>query len=99
MTAEPVRQTRVSGTAIRQLLCLRWAGAEVAQVIRHRVHSSTQLTCSCGVAPNRLLAKICSDINKPNGQAVLLPDPAAIKKFVDDLPVRKVPMIGKVQRP
>ena len=74
------------------------AGAEVAQIIRQRVHASTQLTCSCGVAPNRLLAKICADINKPNGQAVLQPDLAVIKRFVDDLPVRKVPMIGKVRK-
>lgn len=60
------------------------------------MYAATQLTCSCGVAPNRLLAKICSDINKPNGQTVLLPDAAAIKKFIDELPVRKVPNIGKV---
>ena len=68
----------------------------MAQALRSQVHSATHLTCSCGVAPNRLLAKICSDINKPNGQAVLVADPAVIRKFMDDLPVRKVPMIGKV---
>ncbi|KAK9800914.1 hypothetical protein WJX73_010443 [Symbiochloris irregularis] len=71
-------------------------GAEVAQALRSQVHAATQLTCSCGVAANRLLAKICSDINKPNGQAVLPSEPGAIRKFMEELPVRKVPMIGRV---
>ena len=56
----------------------------------------TGLTCSCGVAPNRMLAKVCSDINKPNGQCVVPADPNEIRRFVDDLPIRKVPGIGKV---
>jgi nucleotidyltransferase/DNA polymerase involved in DNA repair len=40
---------------------------ELALTIRTRVFEATKLTCSAGIAPNRMLAKICSDWNKPNG--------------------------------
>lgn len=40
---------------------------DLAHEIRTRVVEATKLTCSAGIAPNRMLAKICSDWNKPNG--------------------------------
>ena len=40
---------------------------ETAYEIRTRVFEATKLTCSAGIAPNRMLAKISSDWNKPNG--------------------------------
>ena len=40
---------------------------ELADRIRTRVNEATKLTCSAGIAPNRMLAKICSDWNKPDG--------------------------------
>lgn len=52
------------------------------------------MTCSAGIAPNRLLAKIASDQNKPNGQFFMPQDRKWILDFVDDLPVRKIPGIG-----
>ena len=54
------------------------------------MYKTTGLTCSVGVAPNRLLAKVCSDINKPNGQFVLPNDWVAIMTFISSLPIRKV---------
>jgi DNA polymerase kappa len=68
----------------------------VAAEIRRRVKEVTSLTCSCGVAPNSMLAKICADFNKPDGQCVLPPDLDAITNFMSVLPIRKVPGIGKV---
>lgn len=73
------------------------SGAEIAEQIREKVMIATSgLTCSCGVAPNRTLAKICSDKNKPNGQYVLESTKSAVEAFVQDLPVRKVPGVGRV---
>lgn len=74
-----------------------YVGAEVAEDIRCRVQSETKLTCSIGIGPNGMLAKVASDINKPNGQYVLPQDPAALKQFVQSLSLRKVPGIGKVK--
>ncbi|KAK2974476.1 hypothetical protein RJ640_018641 [Escallonia rubra] len=69
---------------------------EVAEELRASVNQETGLTCSAGVAPNRLLAKVCSDINKPNGQFVLPNNRLAVITFVSSLPIRKVGGIGKV---
>ncbi|XP_055815975.1 DNA polymerase kappa isoform X2 [Solanum dulcamara] len=69
---------------------------EVAEELRESVHLETGLTCSAGVAPNRLLAKVCSDINKPNGQFVLPNDRSAVVTFISSLPIRKIGGIGKV---
>ncbi|KAH9329668.1 hypothetical protein KI387_001776, partial [Taxus chinensis] len=71
-------------------------GKRVAEEIRSTIYAQTGLTCSAGVAPNRLLAKVCSDINKPNGQFVLPNEQPAVMTFVSSLPIRKVNGIGKV---
>ncbi|KAH0920852.1 hypothetical protein HID58_020870 [Brassica napus] len=68
------------------------SGGEVsiAEELRSSVHSETGgLTCSAGVAANRLLAKVCSDINKPNGQFVLQNDRSSVMTFISSLPIRK----------
>ncbi|KAM8984865.1 DNA polymerase kappa isoform 3-T6 [Ara ararauna] len=69
---------------------------EVVKEIRFRIQQKTQLTASAGIAPNTLLAKMCSDCNKPNGQCRIVPERQAILDFLKDLPLRKVPGIGKV---
>ncbi|KAK1293673.1 hypothetical protein QJS10_CPB17g02252 [Acorus calamus] len=72
------------------------SGGEVAEELRNTIYEETGLTCSVGVAPNRLLAKVCSDINKPNGQFVLPNDRRAVMTFISSLPIRKIGGIGKV---
>ncbi|CAJ1901491.1 unnamed protein product [Cylindrotheca closterium] len=69
------------------------------QSIVHHMRALVQirtggLTCSAGIAPHSGLAKMASDINKPNGQ--LLVDPHKVLEFLHPLPVRKVPGIGRV---
>eukprot|EP01018_Ginkgo_biloba_P014400 Gb_14612 [translate_table: standard] len=81
-------------TDVCQHRCI--SGEKVAEEIRNGVYVQTGLTCSAGVAPNRLLAKVCSDINKPNGQFVLPNERSAVMTFVSSLPIRKVSGIGKV---
>ncbi len=53
------------------LTCFDEDSAQVAGRIRRAVHDATGLTCSMGVAPNKLLAKIASELDKPNGLTVL----------------------------
>ncbi|OCQ51616.1 DNA polymerase IV [Photorhabdus australis subsp. thailandensis] len=66
----------------------------IAQEIRQSIFDELQLTASAGIAPVKFLAKIASDINKPNGQYVIPPDQLA--DFVKVLPLRKIPGVGKV---
>ncbi|KAI0762097.1 DNA/RNA polymerase [Trametes elegans] len=69
---------------------------ECVSQMRETVHMETRLTVSAGIAPNKMLAKICSDKNKPNGQFKLDFKPQAIKAFMHDLSIRKVPGVGRV---
>lgn len=70
----------------------------VAAELRTAVREKTGgLTCSAGVAPTRRLAKVCSDVNKPNGQKVIAADRGEVMELLAELPVRKIGGIGKVQ--
>lgn len=70
----------------------------VAAALRVAVREKTGgLTCSAGVAPTRRLAKVCSDVNKPDGQKVIAADRREVMELLAELPVRKVGGIGKVQ--
>lgn len=70
------------------------SATEVALQIRQAIFEETQLTASAGIAPNKFLAKIASDWNKPNGQYVV--KPAAVFDFLTPLPVGRLPGVGKV---
>ncbi|CAI4230380.1 unnamed protein product [Auanema sp. JU1783] len=69
---------------------------EVVREIRFQVEQNTGLTCSAGIATNFMLAKICSDQNKPNGQFELANEYNPIMDFLRELPIRKVSGIGRV---
>ena len=64
----------------------------LAEHIRQEVFQSVGITVSAGVAPNKFLAKICSDWNKPNGLFVVAP--AQVTRFLAQLPVRKINGVG-----
>lgn len=66
----------------------------IAQEIRQRIEKETGLTASAGVSFNKFLAKIASDINKPNGIKVITPEEAI--PFLEELPVEKFHGVGKV---
>jgi DNA polymerase-4 len=67
-------------------------GEAVARDIQARVFAATQLTCSIGVAPNKLLAKICSELNKPNGITMLYAD--EIESRIWPMPAKRINGIG-----
>jgi len=64
----------------------------VAREIRRRVREERQLTVSVGVGPNKLIAKIASDFQKPDGLTVV--PPAKVQAFLDPLPVRRLHGVG-----
>ncbi|HXH74288.1 MAG TPA: DNA polymerase IV [Bacteriovoracaceae bacterium] len=66
----------------------------MAQEIRKKVFEKTQLTISAGIAPNKLIAKLASDHNKPNGQFTVAPKD--VDGFIRGVPVERIWGIGKV---
>nr|WP_026052635.1 DNA polymerase IV [Gayadomonas joobiniege] len=65
-----------------------------AEKIRQKIFQQTGLTASAGIAENKFLAKIASDINKPNGQFTVHPKDAI--RFIKNLPLKKIHGVGKV---
>ncbi|PZD70334.1 DNA polymerase IV [Acaryochloris thomasi RCC1774] len=66
----------------------------IAQKIKQAIHKETQLTASAGVSINKFLAKMASDLDKPDGLSVILPEAAA--DFVQKLAIEKFHGIGKM---
>ena len=69
------------------------APGPLAEEIRGAIFRKTKLTSSSGIGPNKLIAKIASEINKPNGQFEVKPE--QVPEFMKDLPVRKIWGIGE----
>lgn len=68
------------------------SATRIAEKIRSDIYKELNLTASAGVAPNKFIAKIASDENKPNGQCVVAPD--QVVAFVEQLSLKKIPGIG-----
>lgn len=66
----------------------------MAQEIRARIRTEVGITASAGIAPNKFIAKVASDWNKPDGQFVVRP--SQVDAFVAALPVKKIFGVGKV---
>lgn len=84
--------TRIEDTGIDEIYLdlsqMAEADQVLAQRIKQAVSTATGLSCSIGIAPNKLLAKICSDLDKPDGLTILYPD---------DIPSRIWPLaVGKI---
>ncbi|MBX3652921.1 MAG: DNA polymerase IV [Ramlibacter sp.] len=70
----------------------REGGRVLARLIQKSIFEATRLTCSIGVAPNKLLAKMASEFNKPNGISIVHEDD--VQGRIWPLPVRKINGIG-----
>ncbi|MEH6306331.1 DNA polymerase IV [Olivibacter sp. CPCC 100613] len=67
---------------------------EIAKGIKEAIRSELNLTASAGVSTNKFVAKIASDMNKPNGLTFI--GPSKIEAFIEALPIQKFHGIGKV---
>ena len=72
----------------------RGSAIRIAEAIRNEVRETVGITISAGIAPNKFLAKIASDWNKPDGQFAVLPN--EVEDFVAKLAVKKLHGVGKV---
>ncbi|GAA0520878.1 DNA polymerase IV [Tatumella terrea] len=76
--------------------CTHFRGSAtlIAEDIRQAIRQELKLTASAGIAPVKFLAKIASDLNKPDGQYVITP--AEMDNFVHRLALEKIPGVGQV---
>lgn len=77
-------------TASQQLL---GGAVDIARRIKARIRELTGLTASVGVAPNKLVAKIASDLDKPDGLTVVSAE--RVREVLDPLSVRRLPGLGR----
>ncbi len=70
------------------------SASKIATQIREEIKEKTGLNASAGISINKFLAKIASDINKPNGQKTIPPE--EVNDFLEELPIEKFFGIGKV---
>jgi DNA polymerase-4 len=71
---------------------LNSSGASLAREIRTQIREETGLAASAGIGPNKLIAKIASDWNKPDGQHEVTPE--GVQDFMQGLPVRRIWGVG-----
>jgi DNA polymerase IV len=74
-------------------LALKGDAVSIARGIKEKIRANTQLGASVGVAPNKLVAKIASDLEKPDGLTVITPE--NLHAVLDPLTVRRLPGLGR----
>jgi nucleotidyltransferase/DNA polymerase involved in DNA repair len=74
-------------------LALKGDAVSIARRIKEQIRATTQLAASVGVAPNKLVAKIASDLEKPDGLTVVTTD--NLRTVLDPLSVRRLPGLGR----
>ncbi|MCE2615206.1 MAG: DNA polymerase IV [Nitrosopumilus sp. (ex Thoosa mismalolli)] len=67
--------------------------SHLGQQIKNSIREKTKLSCSIGISPNKLISKIASDFQKPDGLTIVSPDKT--DEFLEQLEIRSIPGIGK----
>ncbi|MCF6247749.1 MAG: DNA polymerase IV [Desulfobacula sp.] len=90
-----VEQVSIDEAYIDSKGCERLFGTpqKMAEQIKKKILGSLSLTCSIGIAPLKFLAKIASDMQKPDGLTII--ERSKIDTFICQLPIGKVPGVGK----
>ena len=79
---------------VTECLLFQGSATRIAEHIRATIKEELSLTASAGIASVKFIAKVASDLNKPDGQCVIRPD--EVDAFVKILPLEKIPGVGKV---
>ena len=89
-----VEQVSIDEAYIDITGCERLMGSPqaIALSIKKQIRDTVNLTCSIGIAPLKFIAKIASDMNKPDGITLIRPE--EVNDFIDHLPIGKVPGVG-----
>ena len=78
---------------VTEKVCGDWEKAkELAMEIKNEIKDKLNLTCSIGISPNKLISKIASDFEKPDGLTIVLPK--KVEEFLEPLKIRDIPGIG-----
>jgi DNA polymerase-4 len=88
----PVMESGGIDEAYLDISAVDGTSAEIARRIKDGIRQATGLTCSVGIAPNKLLAKIASDLQKPDGMTILTAEDVAVRIW--PLPIRKLYGVG-----
>ena len=92
--AEKIQQVSVDEAYLDVSSAGTFEAAEViGRDIMAEIKNKEGITCSIGIGPNKVIAKIASDFNKPNGLTVVKPE--EVRPFLDPMPVAKIPGVGK----
>lgn len=66
--------------------------SHIAQQIKNKIRNETKMTCSVGISPNKLISKIASDFQKPDGLTIVTPEKVSV--FLENITIRDIPGIG-----
>jgi DNA polymerase-4 len=91
-SVSPLLEDRGIDEAFLDITDLDRSSEDIARDLKARIHAATGLTCSIGIAPNKLLAKMASELDKPDGLTIL--GEGDLERRIWPLGVRKLPGIG-----
>jgi DNA polymerase IV (DinB-like DNA polymerase) len=94
ITEYPFEQVSIDEAYLDITPVKNYANAKIlADALKERILADLGLTCSIGIGPSKVVAKIASDFHKPGGLTIVPPD--SVGEFLSPLPVRRIPGIGK----